>query len=166
MENTLKSSSYVQVPSRIARALTRSHGLGPTSILPSSDAPASPTRARLPCSGGCVQVPLVHAESTKSYCIALICPTPAVRALANDAGLAADTPWANVCANETVTAAVLADLQAVCAAAKLNKNTTPQKCVLIDDEFSPENDMMTAVRKLKRKPIANKHAAQIAKVYV
>jgi len=113
-----------------------------------------------------VQVPLVHAESTMSYCIALICPTPAVRAVALEAGLAQDASWQDVCASEAVTAKVLADLQTVCAAAKLSKSVTPKKCILIDDEFSPENDMMTAVRKLKRKPIAKKHGAQIAKVYV
>jgi long-subunit acyl-CoA synthetase (AMP-forming) len=39
------------------------------------------------------------------------------------------------------------------------------RCILIDDEFSVENEMMTAVRKLKRKSIADKHAAQIAAVY-
>ena len=63
-----------------------------------------------------------------------------------------------------MTKAVLADLQSV-VKGKLSKFEIPTKCILIDDEFSVENDMMTAVRKLKRKPIADKHAQQIAKVY-
>ena len=105
-----------------------------------------------------VSVPLVHAKSSMAYTVALICPTPAVRELSKAAS------WAEVCASEAVAAAVLADLAAVCKG-KLNKFETPTKCILIEDEFSVENEMMTAVRKLKRKPIADKHAAQIAKVY-
>ena len=111
-----------------------------------------------------VSVPLVHALSTKSYCIALVCPTPAARELAKAAGIAQDAPWPEICANAEVTKAVLADLQSV-VKGKLSKFEIPTKCILIDDEFSVENDMMTAVRKLKRKPIADKHAQQIAKVY-
>ena len=112
-----------------------------------------------------VSVPLVHAMPTKSYCIALICPTPAVRELAKDAGVAADAPWADVCANADIAKAVLADLTAV-VKGKLSKHEVPTKCILIDDEFSVENEMMTAVRKLKRKPIHEKHAKQIGPVYV
>jgi len=111
-----------------------------------------------------VSVPLVHALPTKSYCIALVCPTPAARELAKDADLKDDAPWADVCANAAITAAVLADLQAV-VKGKLSKHEIPTKCILIDDEFSVENEMMTAVRKLKRKPIHDKHAKQIAPVY-
>jgi len=48
---------------------------------------------------------------------------------------------------------------------KLATFEVPRKCVLIDDEFSVENEMMTAVRKLKRKPIAAKYAEQIAAIY-
>jgi len=108
-----------------------------------------------------VAVPLVHAKSTMSFCIALICPTPAARELA---GANKDAKWPEICADEAVAKAVLEDLQAVCKAAKLNKFEIPQKCVLISDEFSVENEMMTAVRKLKRKPIADKHAKEISAI--
>ena len=99
-----------------------------------------------------------------AYCIALICPTPAARQLAAAAGLPSSASWAEVCAHPKVAAGVLEDLKAVCKGL-LNRFETPAKCVLIDDEFSVENEMMTAVRKLKRKPIADKHAAQIVAVY-
>jgi len=111
-----------------------------------------------------VAVPLVLALSTMSYCIALVCPTPAVRELAKTAGLADDAPWPEVCANAAVTKAVLDDLKAV-TNGKLAKFEIPTKCILIDDEFSVENDMMTAVRKLKRKPIEQKHIKLISAVY-
>ena len=74
-------------------------------------------------------------------------------------------PWADVCANADIAKAVLADLTAV-VKGKLSKHEVPTKCILIDDEFSVENEMMTAVRKLKRKPIHEKHAKQIGPVYV
>ena len=111
-----------------------------------------------------VSVPLVHALPTKSYCIALICPTPAARDLAKAEGLPADAPWSDVCKSPGVTKGVLADLQSV-VKGKLSKHEIPTKCILIDDEFSVENEMMTAVRKLKRKPIHEKHEKEIAAVY-
>merc|ERR1712137_402220 len=52
-----------------------------------------------------------------------------------------------------VIAAVLKDVQAACKAAKLQKFEIPTKVVLIDDLWTPENDMLTAVMKLKRKDI-------------
>jgi len=111
-----------------------------------------------------VAVPAIVAESTMNYCIALICPTPAVRELASEAGLAASATWEEVCASPVVAEAVLADVKAV-VKGKLATFEVPRKCVLIDDEFSVENEMMTAVRKLKRKPIAAKYAEQIAAIY-
>ena len=88
-----------------------------------------------------------------------------MRELAKAAVMAADAPWPEVCANAEIAKNVLLDLQAV-TKGKLSKFEVPTKCILIDDEFSVENDMMTAVRKLKRKPIADKHKAQISQVYV
>ena len=84
--------------------------------------------------------------------------------MAAAAGLSKEAAWSDLCASEKVARAVLEDLQKV-VSGKLAKFEVPTKCVLIDDEFSVENDMMTAVRKLKRKPIVDKHAKQIAAVY-
>ena len=111
-----------------------------------------------------VSVPLVHANPIMDYCLALICPTPALKELAKEMGLPATATWAEMCADAKLAAKVLEDLKAV-SKGKLNKFEMPGKCILIDDEFTVENEMMTAVRKLKRKPIADKHAAQIAAVY-
>ena len=79
-------------------------------------------------------------------------------------GPPADAPWSDVCKSPGVTKGVLADLQSV-VKGKLSKHEIPTKCILIDDEFSVENEMMTAVRKLKRKPIHEKHEKEIAAVY-
>ena len=57
-------------------------------------------------------------------------------------------------------------MQAVCKAAKLQRFEMPTKIVLIDELWTPDNDMLTAVQKLKRREIVNKHKAQIDEVYV
>merc|ERR1712137_184256 len=106
-------------------------------------------------------LPMVHASSSMSYCIALICPNvPELKKLGVEGDLSA------LCKNETVIAAVLKDVQAACKAAKLQKFEIPTKVVLIDDLWTPENDMLTAVMKLKRKDILSKHKAQVDSIYV
>ena len=62
-------------------------------------------------------------------------------------------------------AAVLEDAKGTCTAAKLKKFEIPTKIVLIDDLWTPENDMLTAVQKLKRREIVAKHQSEIDKVY-
>ena len=71
-----------------------------------------------------------------------------------------------MCANEDVIAAVLKDVQATCAAVKLAKFEVPSKVILIEELWTPENDMLTAVQKLKRRVIVAKHKAAIDGVYV
>merc|ERR1712137_433608 len=108
-----------------------------------------------------VALPMVHASSSMSYCIALICPNvPELKKLGVEGDLSA------LCKNETVIAAVLKDVQAAFKAAKLQKFEIPTKVVLIDDLWTPENDMLTAVMKLKRKDILSKHKAQVDSIYV
>lgn len=111
-----------------------------------------------------VAMPMTYAKSSMSYCIALICPNePALTAL----GLApAGATMADLCAHEGVTAAVLADVQAACKKGNLAKFEVPTKVILIDELWTPDNDLLTAVNKLKRKPIEEKHKALIEAVYV
>ena len=105
-------------------------------------------------------MPMAYALPTMSYCMALICPNkPPLEALAKEMGITGE--WEELCANETLRAAVLKDVVAECKAAKLSKHETPQKVVLIADLWTPDNDMLTAVQKLKRRPIADKHKAEI-----
>ena len=81
-------------------------------------------------------------------------------------GAPAEATFAELCKNETVIKAITADMQACCKSAKLQTFETPTKVVLIDDLWTPENDMLTAVQKLKRKPIEAKHKDHIEAVYV
>jgi len=112
-----------------------------------------------------VALPMVYGRSTMTYVIVLVCPVePALKSLASSLGESGTIE--ELCQNAKVIAAVLADLKAVCKAAKLNKFETPEKLVLCSELWTPDNDMLTAVQKLKRKPIADKHAADIDAVYV
>ena len=71
-----------------------------------------------------------------------------------------------LCANPQIIDAVTKDIAAVCKAAKLAKFEIPTKVILIDELWTPDNDMLTAVNKLKRKQIEEKHKAEITKVYI
>jgi long-chain acyl-CoA synthetase len=109
-------------------------------------------------------MPMCYAKSTMSYCIALICPNePALRKIE---GAPEGASLKELCSNATVLKAVLADVTAACKACKLQKFEIPTKVVLIDDLWTPDNDMLTAVQKLKRKPIEQKHKAEIDSVYI
>jgi len=109
-------------------------------------------------------LPMCFAKSTMSYCIALICPNePALRAIP---GAPAGADMKTLCSDKTVIAAVTADILETCKKVKLAKFETPSKVVLIDELWTPDNDMLTAVQKLKRKPIEAKHKDAIDAVYV
>ena len=65
-----------------------------------------------------------------------------------------------------VAEAVTKEVAAVCQAAKLAKFEIPTKVILIEELWTPENDMLTAVQKLKRREIVAKYKADIDRVYV
>jgi len=110
-------------------------------------------------------LPMVYATSSMSYAIALICPNvPSLKKLA--ASLGVEGELGALCANKEVVAAVLKDVQATCGAAKLAKFEVPAKVILIEELWTPENEMLTAVQKLKRREIVAKHRQEIDAVYV
>merc|ERR1712129_11363 len=111
-------------------------------------------------------LPMVYATSSMSYAIALICPNvPNLKALAASLGVDQNDTGA-MYANKDVLAAVLKDVKATCAAARLAKFEMPAKVILIEELWTPENEMLTAVQKLKRREIVAKHKAAIDTVYV
>lgn len=149
------------------------------------------------------QIPMVYAQSTKSYCIALLCPQvrprarprrprrrersgahthtllarprrpqpAALKRLGASLGVdVASAPtdaakMAALCAAQPVVDAVLKDLAAQCKAAKLASFEIPTKLILVADEWSVENELLTTTMKIKRKQIVERHAAQIGAVY-
>jgi len=109
-----------------------------------------------------VELPMAYAVSTESSCIALVCPmAPALKALAAEMNVTGTLE--ELCANPALVEKVLADLQ-TCCKGKLVPFETPQKLILVADVWTVENDMLTAAMKLKRKPIVERHAEQIAAI--
>jgi len=112
-----------------------------------------------------VALPMLYGLSSMTYCMVLVCPNePALKALASSLGETGSIE--ELCKSSKVKQAVLADIQAVCKAAKLVKFEIPDKVILCSELWTPENDMLTAVMKIKRKPIADKYATEISATYV
>merc|ERR1712085_192865 len=88
------------------------------------------------------------------------------KTLAASLGIDAEINLAALCANKDVLAAVLKEVKETCAAAKLSKFEIPAKVILVEELWTPENDMLTAVQKLKRREIVAKHKAAIDSVYI
>ena len=109
-----------------------------------------------------VQLPMCYAKSTMSYCIALVCP--------NEATLKTIKPsltsLTEMCNDKDVIEAVTKDCIKNCKEGNLVSFEVPTKIILIDDLWTPDNDMLTAVNKLKRKDIEAKHKSLIAEIYV
>merc|ERR1711988_1152197 len=113
------------------------------------------------------QLPMVYAASSKSYCIALICPNiPKLKELAASLGVDASGDLASLCKAPKLVNAVAQEAMAVCQTGKLAKFEIPTKFILVDELWTPDNGMLTAVNKLKRKEIVAKHHAEIEGVYV
>merc|ERR1719456_1525669 len=108
---------------------------------------------------------MVYAKSTMSYCIALICPAVGeLTKLAASLDIKGDV--AELCNNSSIIEAVSKEAAEACKKGKLAGFETPKKYILISELWTPDNDMLTAVNKLKRKQIQDKHAKEISGVYV
>ena len=117
-----------------------------------------------------VEYPMCYAESTRDFCIALICPNHvALKALAAEMGIAAEggggSDVAALCANPEVVAEVSKRCLEVCKAGRLVGFETPRRYGLVADTFSPENDTLTAALKLKRPVAVQAHKALIDAIY-
>jgi len=111
-----------------------------------------------------VENAMVHCSSDQKYCTVLVCPSPpALKAFAAQNGLD-QNDWAALCASDAVKKEVLVQINAA-AKGKLVRFEIPQKVFLVEDAWTPENDLLTAAQKLKRKPIINHHQAEIDQLY-
>eukprot|EP00298_Acanthocystis_sp_HF-20_P004344 c14681_g1_i1.p1 GENE.c14681_g1_i1~~c14681_g1_i1.p1 ORF type:complete len:704 (-),score=325.39 c14681_g1_i1:119-2230(-) len=109
---------------------------------------------------------MLHVDSKQTYCTALVCPQfGAIKKFCRENGLDENNLEA-ACTNEKVVAEVLKSLKET-AKGKLLAVEIPKKITLIGPSrtWSPENDLLTAALKLKRKPIINAHITEIEKMY-
>jgi len=112
-----------------------------------------------------VEIPMCYAHSSKSFCIALICPSvPHLQTLAQSKGIDA-SDIEGLCKNKDIIAEVSKSCLAACKQSKLVGFEIPKKIALISDPWTPENDMLTAAMKLKRQPIVARHKDEIDAIY-
>eukprot|EP00300_Choanocystis_sp_HF-7_P037005 c52986_g1_i1.p1 GENE.c52986_g1_i1~~c52986_g1_i1.p1 ORF type:complete len:691 (+),score=140.77 c52986_g1_i1:54-2126(+) len=108
---------------------------------------------------------MVHVDPRQNYCTALICP--AFNMLVPSC---VDKGWGNdaeeLCSKPEVIAMVFESIT-VEAKGKLSGFEIPAKIHLVPPSrtWTPENDLLTAAMKLKRKPIINAHEAEIEALY-
>eukprot|EP00298_Acanthocystis_sp_HF-20_P015176 c21050_g2_i1.p1 GENE.c21050_g2_i1~~c21050_g2_i1.p1 ORF type:complete len:799 (-),score=380.26 c21050_g2_i1:17-2389(-) len=108
---------------------------------------------------------LVHVKSSESYCTALVCPNvQKILAFASSQNLSNDLD--QLYRNPVVVKEVYDSIVGECKG-KLVSFEIPKRIglVLAAQTWSPENDLLTAAMKLKRKPIINAHQSEIDALY-
>lgn len=110
------------------------------------------------------EMPMVYGKTGGEYPVALICPfKKAIEALGAEKQIPGD--FEALCKDPAIVETVSKALIELCKHNKLVEFEIPKKFALISELWTPENDLLTAAMKLKRPIIAEKHAADIAKLY-
>jgi len=111
-----------------------------------------------------VDMPMAYGKTGGEYPVALICPQkPRILALGSELGLGDDFDM--LCQKKEVVDKVAEACREQCKQQKLLEFEIPKKFALVTELWTPENDMLTAAMKLKRPLIADKHKADIDKLY-
>lgn len=114
-----------------------------------------------------VENAMVHVDTSQSYCTVLVCPMlPALGPFLASKGFDKDDLSEENVNREEVKNAILSQIKAA-AKGKLAGFEIPKKVYVVPPEevWTPENDLLTAAQKLKRKPIIKHHEKQIAALY-
>ena len=107
---------------------------------------------------------MVYAQSTMTYCMALVVPNKMLIKWAKENGHSVET-LEDVCAIDAAANEVLKSFKE-CTKGKLVKFEVPAKVALTPIAWTPDNDLTTAAFKLKRVPIKNSCQELIDKTYV
>lgn len=107
----------------------------------------------------------VHADSHKSYPVALILPEKRmVTNWAEDNGLS-HSSWEDLLRQDGLKNAVLKSLDEEANRARLGRNERIKKVALIADDWTPENGLLTAAMKFKRNEIVKRYKDEIDEMY-
>ncbi|KAH6640460.1 hypothetical protein F5144DRAFT_94524 [Chaetomium tenue] len=107
----------------------------------------------------CAQNVMVHGDSSAPRPIALVLANEKVLAqMAKEVGVA---EGADLCADGRVRGAVLKALQGVARKEGLSGMETVAGVVVVEEEWTPANGLVTATQKLNRKAIREKYAKEI-----
>jgi len=106
----------------------------------------------------------VYADSNRDYPVALVVPVrAALLDWASSKGLGSD--FEKVCASAEAKKMVLDSMKDIGRREGLKSYESVMKVDLVPDEWTPENDMVTAAQKLKRNPINAKYKKEIEALY-
>lgn len=106
----------------------------------------------------------VYGESSKHFCIALVLPNPkALVALADSLGIKGE--FEDLCTNPDINKAVLKALNDQAKKSALQRFEIPEKIALCSDVWSPNNGLLTAAFKIKRRELQLKYQDEINKLY-
>merc|ERR1712125_42235 len=107
---------------------------------------------------------MVYGRTGGEFPIALICPQKAaILAIGNELNLGDN--FEALCRDPQVIEAVSQACRAECKAKRLPEFEVPKRFALIEELWTPENDLLTAAMKLKRPIIAEKHKVDIDRLY-
>ncbi|KAJ3365549.1 long-chain fatty acid-CoA ligase [Allomyces arbusculus] len=109
----------------------------------------------------------IYGDSEHSFAIAIGVPhPPAIKALAASQGInVAGMSWEQLCQSDVVKAAVVKDLAAIAKANALAPAEIPRAVILGDEEWTPQNQLLTAAMKLQRRNVVAKFKAEIDAIY-
>ncbi|KAG5667341.1 hypothetical protein PVAND_015324 [Polypedilum vanderplanki] len=106
----------------------------------------------------------IYAESTKTYCIALVQPSEkGLSDLAASIGI--KESFEQLCRNKEVIKAATKCIADYGKRRGLNKFEIPTKISLCEDLWTPDSGLVTAAFKIKRKEVQNKYKDVIAQIY-
>lgn len=106
----------------------------------------------------------IYGESSKTYCLALVVPNEkALEQLAEQLDITGT--YEELCNNPKVEAAVLKELAEHAKKCRLERFEIPAKIKLCADVWSPNNGLLTAAFKIKRKQVQDRYKSEIAKIY-
>jgi long-chain acyl-CoA synthetase len=111
-----------------------------------------------------VQNMCIHADPIESHIIAIIHPVEKELVLAAKS-LGINEPFERLCQNTKVVQAVAQDMLAIARSSGFKSAEILKTFVLVADEWTPENGMLTSAQKLKRKAIIEHYASQVSSMY-
>ena len=112
-----------------------------------------------------VERAMVYARSTHNYCVAVIMPNAAsLRAIDSERFGPAD-PLELLVEDELILKEVKMAIIDTCKASKLAKFEIPAQILLVADDWTVENELLTAAMKLKRQALKKKYDAELDKLY-
>ena len=107
----------------------------------------------------------VYGDSFHLHLVALVIPqAKAVQSLAEELGIPVDSDK-NYYDNEKLLAEIVKEMLEFGMKSGLNKTEVPTKIKLCKEEWTPQNGLITAALKIKRKNVQNKYQEDIDRMY-